>query len=477
LFKLINLLQIKYWRFREIIKRYRDIIFNYFVLKKQLSKDYIEETLVIIQLFLSGIFSQNSVTNFNKADITPRILIISYYSPPYRSSLGTQRTMKFIKYLTRIGWHITLLTSELPEDEPQDEFSEPFPPIVKVVRIPSTRLYSNLNWQGKFIPDDFFHWVRPALAEVMRLTKEENYSIIYSTAPPYTNLIIGTIASAKTGIYHIPDFRDPWTRIDIAWVIKGRFLNWFNKKLEYEVLKRSKHIIMADDFEYRDDYFVDKVKLLQVPVISITNGYDEEDFQNTKLPAEMDDGMFKISYIGGFYDPETFSNVLEPLLIWADKYPEDMSKVALIYAGNSSSYFNKLEKLPFNLIDYGFLHHKEAISLRFESNVQLFSQPSYFKSHVYSGKIFEMIRTPIPILAIVKPDSAVTKLLAKTRTGFSIPQQKSEKSAEILKELFEDWKAGKRGYKADFQEVAKYSRMALSNKLDMVFKINCGISS
>jgi hypothetical protein len=467
----LNVIRRKYWRFRESLKRCPDIVFEKFVLK---NLDYIEQTWVIIQLFSSGFFSRKSVANFNETDKTHRLLIISYYSPPYRSSLGTQRTMKFIKYLSRLNWHITLLTSEIPENEPRDEFSEPFPPNVKVVRIPSTRLYSNLNWKGKFVPDDFFHWVRPALAEILRLIKEEKYSIIYSTAPPYTNLLIGTIASAKTGICHIPDFRDPWTRIDLGWVIKGSFLNWLNKKLELEVLKRSKHIIMADDLECRNQYFVDKAKSLKVPITSITNGYDEEDFQDITLSKEIDDGMFKISYVGSIYDQATFTNLLEPLLIWANKYPEDMSKVALIYAGKSSSYFNKFEKLPFKLIDYGFLPHKESISLRFESNVQLFTLPSHFKSHLYSGKIFEMIRTPIPILAIVKSDSVVTNLLAKTRTGFAIPQGQSEKSAEILKQLFEDWKAGNRTYNADFQEVEKYSRMALANKLDKVFKTNSG---
>lgn len=464
----LNSAKKKYWHFRQNLNRLPALLFKLNINLKYVLKDYSEQTWVIIELFKHSLLRQKHFNSLN-TNKNRNILIISYYASPYRSSLGTQRTMKYIKYLSHMGWHITLLTSELPENEPTDEYSEQFPANVKVVRIPSTRLYSNLNKIGVFVPDDFIHWVRPSLAAFERLNKEDNYSIIYSTVPPYTNAIIGTIASAKTGIPHIPDFRDPWTKIDIGWRIKNRFLDWLNKKLEYQVLKQSKHIVMADDLEYQHDYFVDTAQILNNPISSITNGYDEEDFQNINPITDTDKNKFNISYIGGIYDQETFKNIIDPILIWANKYPKDMNEVSLTYAGSSFSFFTRLDRPPFSIYNAGFLTHNAAISLRFNSNVQLFSQPLYFKPHVYSGKIFEMIRTPVPILAIVKKDSAVTRLITRTKTGFSVPQEQKEKAAEILKQLFEDWKMGNFTYAPDMTEVEKYSRIALANKLNNVF--------
>jgi hypothetical protein len=401
-----------------------------------------------------------------------KILVISYYSPPYRSSYGTQRLIKFIKFLLMRGWNITLLTSELPRNEPIAEEEEKLPKKLRVVRIPPTRLFSNLKWRGKFVPDDFIGWIRPAVDRAMEIIAEDRPSIIFSTAPPYSNMIIGTICSSKSkSIPHITDFRDPWTRIDVIWVIKGKIRKWINKKLEGEVLKRSKYVIMADDLAYKDDFFIKGVRKIKAPIISISNGYDEDDFKNILPHRKSRNKMFSISYVGGFYDQETFNNFLDPLLFWAKLFPEDMSQVMLLYAGASSHFFNNCYELPFFLENHGYLSHREAILLRYRSDIQMFSQPSYFKPHIFSGKIFEMIRTPVPILAITRTDGAVARLLDKTKTGFSVSQGKDEKAALILKKIFEDWKTNKIKYNPQLSVILGYSRESLANKLAEVLDL------
>ena len=48
------------------------------------------------------------------------VLVISYYSYPYRSVYGTQNVGKFIKYLTRLGWTITLVSTTPASAKEQD---------------------------------------------------------------------------------------------------------------------------------------------------------------------------------------------------------------------------------------------------------------------------------------------------------------------------------------------------------------------
>jgi glycosyltransferase involved in cell wall biosynthesis len=433
----------------------------------KLISDYIEQVRVIGMLFWSGYFYQRFAKVCNQKDrIRRNILVISYYSPPYRSLHGTQRLFKFIKYLSRWGWDITLLTSELPDGEPIDETPEMLPSNLHIVRIPGTRLSSNMARRGKFIPDDFIRWVRPAVNKAIEIMEKKKPEVIFSTAPPYSNMIIATICASKgKGIQHVTDFRDPWTKIDVSWVIKGRLLQWMNKKLECEILRRSNRVIMADDLIYKDAFFCEDAKSYDDKIVSISNGYDEEDFRGIPLAPPNSNKMFSISYVGVFYDQETFNNLLSPLIAWANRHPEDMRQVRLLYAGSSSDFFKRAEKLPFQMVNYGFITHREAISLRYKSNIQLFAQPSYFKSHVYSGKIFEMIRTPVPILAITRKDGAVARLLESTRTGYSLPHGQTEKVAVALKQIFDCWKIGEQIYNPDLSMIKRYSRESLAKKL------------
>jgi glycosyltransferase involved in cell wall biosynthesis len=115
------------------------------------------------------------------------------------------------------------------------------------------------------------------------------------------------------------------------------------------------------------------------------------------------------------------------------------------------------------LRDHGYVSHREAIIARMNSDLQLFSQPAYFKPHIYSGKIFEMLRVGVPILAITRTDGAVATLL--DRTGAGIAQYRHEDVAVILKDFFDKWKRGERLTTPDGAMVSAYSRETLANRL------------
>ena len=64
-----------------------------------------------------------------------RLLFISYYSPPYNSALGTQRLSKFIKYLSRSGWKIALVTTAPRAQWEIDKQAEVLPSTVDTIRL------------------------------------------------------------------------------------------------------------------------------------------------------------------------------------------------------------------------------------------------------------------------------------------------------------------------------------------------------
>ena len=68
-------------------------------------KKYASDILPQVNVFFKVLRVYYSSNNKrNKKDISlydGDIIVISYYTPPYRSVYGTQRTNKFIKYLSK----------------------------------------------------------------------------------------------------------------------------------------------------------------------------------------------------------------------------------------------------------------------------------------------------------------------------------------------------------------------------------------
>ena len=196
-------------------------------------------TVIIYKRFIDRV----SFTRDSKGDEKNKsLLIISFYSPPYRSVAGTQRTSKFIKYLSRLGWDITLLTTYPYNLEVQDPSGEKIPDNVDVVRIKPV-----IAWSMKEpVPDRYIVWIFPALITALKLVRSKKISVVYATAPPYSNLIAATLCSILTRSPLILDFRDPWSRIVAGeWVLNNKLLKKINERLELEVLRCASRVLMV----------------------------------------------------------------------------------------------------------------------------------------------------------------------------------------------------------------------------------------
>jgi len=414
-----------------------------------------------VRVFFILLARSNKHRDLEGNQFAKKMLFISFYSPPYASYFGTQRLTKFLKYWNRKGWDITLLTTAPKPGTPQDTSSELEETNVHIVRTLATSFKSIFLGNKEFIPDNYIHWIRPAVSAADQIIQSEKPSVIVATVPPYSNAIAAKISAHKHGLPLVIDFRDPWTCIDVVWVIRNKFLRYLNGLIEKSVLNFSQLVIIADELEYLSSFFPNGDRWKH-KVKSITNGYDEEDFSNILLAHDCDD-YFKISYIGGIYDEETFINITAPIREWVNQHPDDLSSLKLVYAGNSK-FFDNDSSIPFKIENYGTVSHDEAIKLRFESHVQLFAQPSHFKPHVYSGKIFEMIRTPVPILAITNPLSSPAKLIKTTNTGVVFAPEDVHEAAFFLKTTFEKWKAGKSDYSPDKDKITAFSRKNLAHQ-------------
>jgi glycosyltransferase involved in cell wall biosynthesis len=235
---------------------------------------------------------------------------------------------------------------------------------------------------------------------------------------------------------------------------------------------------MADEKKYMGEYLPILNGDMANKVASITNGFDEEDFAEHETPYRVSERRleFKVTYVGVIYDQECFDNIVKPFQVWRQKWPEEFPAITFEYAGSSSRYFRNSPDLPFSYIDHGYVSHGDAIAIRANSDVQLFAQPSYFQPHFFSGKIFEMVRVGVPIVAVTHPSGAVAELIQKTGTGVVLRQNSFDENARILKDLYKKWRTGEALSQVDGSAVMEYSRENLAGQLAKILEAELGLS-
>ena len=399
---------------------------------------------------------------------TRTVLIVSYYAPPYRSIHGTQRISKFAKYLSAQGWKVVFLTTEPRNADEVDASGEALSDAVEVCRMPAMR-YHPLVRKGLIPPDHFLLWVPEASRKIREICSSRNVSVILATVPPYTNAVAAAVASRETGVPLVVDFRDPWTKIDVEWVLRNPISRKLNQWLEQAVLRTSSRIVMVDPPEYVRDYFVDHDEQVGRKIVSIANGYDEEDFVGLESGSPPDQDRFCISYVGGLYGQENANNLVGIFEAWARRSPKTLPHVLFEYAGGNGELLARLSGLPIHFRDLGYVSHRDSIRIRMRSHLQLFAQPMSFKKHVMSGKIYEILRVGVPVLALTHLDGGVSSLLGRASAGVVVDPRDAEAAATELQRAFDCWKAGTRNTSLTPNEfIGGYSRARLSDRLSDV---------
>ena len=410
------------------------------------------------------------------------LLIVSYYSPPYKSVYGTQRISRFAKYLSRMGWRVVFLTTSPRGESESDASAEALPTEVEVVRIAPIRPHP-LRGKGEIPPDDFVYWIPPAVKAMQELLSRRQVSVIMATVPPYSNAVAAAICAKQWGVPLVTDFRDPWTRIDVGWVLRRAWAKRVTANVERLVLKTSARIVMVDQLTDFDEFFVDTGHDIRAKTISILNGYDESDFERlseiaTQARSARRAGKFIISYVGSLYTKENAETLLKVLDAWLAPARAGPDNVVFEYAGAYSSFLDGARNLSLEFKDHGFVSHEEAIMIRARSDVQLFAQPASFKPHVLSGKIYEMIRVGVPVLALTASHGAVARLIELTGSGRVVPPEDPNRAAQVLKGWYDEWKRhGTVSRQNATVDLTEFSRERLTARLDVMLRELCSTGS
>ena len=378
-----------------------------------------------------------------------KVLIITYYWPP-AGGPGVQRWLKFVKYLSRKDYNITVFTvsngeypvidSSLEKDVPskiriiKSHILEPFSFYKKLIgqdkkekinpgflheKKKTSILQSLAIWvRGNlFIPDARLFWIRPSVKKLKHLMKEEQFDTLITTGPPHSAHVIGLrLKQYFKELHWIADFRDPWTSIDYFKDLKlSQKALTKHKKLEKKVLDHaSKIIVIGEGMKAEFQTITD------TPVFVIPNGYDPEDFQTNDANLKSDH-FFSITHVGMINKDRNhliFYKALSELKQENNTF-KDLLKIR--FAG-------KLDKAVYQLLDQydlsenleytPYLNHADVFA--FEQQASLLYLPINNTPNakaILTGKIFEYLAAERPILCIGPPDGDAAKIILECEAG------------------------------------------------------------
>jgi glycosyltransferase involved in cell wall biosynthesis len=428
---------------------------------------------------------------------TKKVLMIAYFFPPVGGlgAAGSQRTLKFAKYLRRHRWEPVILT--VREDCYESYFALDtslllrVPPGLKIIRTYVIRWLTKLleiksrfranpaeknhptktssngsrvqggrrNWYqvlkdgltGLFdIPDDQIGWFLPGFVGGVRAVRREAVDVIFSTGKPWTAHLIGMALKRWTGKPLVVDFRDPWLTNPFR---DGS--NTFRNRVEAYLEKRVVEIadlVVANTATLKDEFLSRFPQQPPDKFVVLLNGFDPDDFGGaTNKRADLA-GQFIVTHTGFLYgrrDPRQFLEALA-LLLETQRIDRDRIKISLV--GSVDLPYDLPEYLRARRLD-GVVNLVEQVtyqdSLEYlrNSDALLLLQPGT-KTQIPS-KLFEYIALGKPILAVSPSDGATSQLVAGESIGVAAEAEDISAIASAIEKLYQAWESGSKTHTAN----------------------------
>ena len=403
---------------------------------------------------------------------------------------GVQRTLKFAKYLKEFNWQPVVLT-----DSPKKYFAvdnsllneakvsgiiiertgakdfDPSKIIIKAPKENMRKLRSAVS-QFFFIPDSKIGWRKKALKKVDEIwSKYGGFDLVFATAPPYTDFLIGQEIKKKYKIPLVIDYRDAWVDSPVLNYYPTPYHKLKNMRLEKGVLQIANKVITTN--RRVKEYIISRYGNIEYNDVKIiTHGFDSEDFEkasHTELPLT---NKFRVSYSGSFYtrNPKFY---FEAIKTFVERYPELRDKIEFCFIGTFSKENLQIAKnlgIEQYLNITGYLEHIDCVKYILASDV-LFLMISRGDNEdaAMPGKVGEYIGSRKNIIACI-PEGVTKKMLEKYNAIKFINEENPEQIARAIKEYYDEKQKGTMP-EANIEMLSEYDRKNLTYELAKEFNL------
>lgn len=421
-----------------------------------------------------------------------RVLVIVYYFPPMGFS-GIQRTLKFVKYLSDFGWQPTVMTVtphayyafddtfleevegrniEIWRTGPGGPFS--LAKERKTVSLKNERLRKILNRisQFFFIPDNKIGWKKQVL-EFLGKKDLSGFDMIFATAPPFTDHLIGLELKKRYGIPLVLDFRD-------AWVEYPYHLYWTpwhrrrHEELERMVVAGADAVVVTN--KYLRELLLGRQDNPAVAdsVHIITQGFDPSDFIPPAQPVvgPLDPSLVHFVYTGIFYEDRDPMALYRALALLRENNPDIYRRMKFYMVGYVQEEYQEMARsmgVEDRITYCGYVEHPVAVEWVRRADVLWFNIGAQHKGYetVSPGKAFEYLGSGKPIVALL-PENQIRDILSEFDHTYIVAPDDHEHLARVLTELVHLHAAGRMPV-GDPEKIGRYDRRRLTGELARIF--------
>jgi glycosyltransferase involved in cell wall biosynthesis len=433
-----------------------------------------------------------------------RLLMMINFFPPAGGG-GVYRPLSFVKYLSRAGWEITVVTPKPGEFWISDpSLEKQVPSGVRVVRTSSMsaqRLLQKLRGRkrgggpgesagagsrpsGRFekmrrlgeyflLPDTYTGWRPFAVKEASRLCRRERFDALYSTSPPDSTQLAALEVASRFGIPWLADFRDPWISLYLRDPVSPMHRR-IHEKMERRVTSAADTVTVTT--KWQEETL--RARIPSCNVVRIPNGFEEEDFAAGEGAASPPaSGPMLITHCGMLTLGRRSRTFLEGLSRFFEEVPEARGDVEVEFIGARESENERLDGLGSLEGSVRFtdnMPHAECVEREMRSHVLLLVKHDDDRYNgLIPGKLFEYIGARRPVLALAPPGEAAD-IVGGLRRGEVAGPGDAEGVASALARLYRAHRAGELETVYDLSPRPEFSRRAAAGMMERELRALAG---
>ena len=376
------------------------------------------------------------------------ILMVAYHYPPEGSSSGVLRTLKFTKHLPKHGWRPHVLTlRESLYGERDEGLLRDVPPEALIHRTPAFDATRHLAIKGRHlsalaVPDRFATWWPFGVVRGLSVIRKHRIQALYSTSPLPTAHLIAMTLQSLTRVPWVADFRDPWIEPG-AYPTPGTLRCHVECALEALVMRRASRVTVTTD-RFRDDLLARYPELAPDRVVSIFNGYDEDDFLGLETVRPSD--TFELMHTGlvtpEYRDPLPLLRAIRTCI---DRGEVEAGRVRVVFLGggpylSSPDFKTAVTDLKLDSIVRveGRIPYRLALQRMVGAAALLLLQASDDTRTLIPAKAFEYLRVGRPILALTG-EGATADLVLHTAAGRVADWTSLPAIASTVATMYREW--------------------------------------
>jgi glycosyltransferase involved in cell wall biosynthesis len=383
--------------------------------------------------------------------LAKRGLLVSYYFPPTGGG-GVQRWVKYLKYLSGLGWEFCVIANEHSPANPKDEtLLNELPENIKIIRTQTSGTVDTIRNKTPFfrqsgywqrwvsalfrITDSRLAWNNIASKYLRDEIANNKYDVVIFTSPPYSLAFLASEINENLNCPVVLDLRDPWT-INPYKIYPTGIHRILDEHRERNSISKIDNLISAYQSTI-DNYQKSIHNFKSKEVLVLPNGYDEKDFRNIEAIESFKGGSYNIGFSGTIY---SHLNTPDPIFGAMSRLIKKGMDIHFHHVGTSVYDLSELAK-KYNIVEnihvWGYTDHKRNLQiLQMMDALCLILDDRWPQSeNTIGGKLYEYLRLNKPIFAIIPEKGEAAKVINKTNSGVVVSAKNSEEIVQKLKAL------------------------------------------